>query len=143
MDMDRFKFRVAIKQQDGTYKLYRVDQVNYYLHGPEVTYVVPVPEGSSDRYIKVPITGDSTILMQCTGYRDKNDKLIFESDIGRHNKYPASWLFRIAYCDNGSYQAIPIGSGVIASDYCELDADWRKNFERIGSIYEEVPHAES
>lgn len=75
MNMDRFKFRVAIKQEDGTCTRHEcvktIIEWGIYIRcrysTPNKTHVIDVD-------------GVNVILEQCTGQPDENKKLIFEND---------------------------------------------------------------
>lgn len=89
MNTDRFKLRVAIRQEDGSYKLFPVTCICYQPNGDiTVDYKDPALPYGGD----VKIDGENAILEQCTGLTDKNGKLIFEGDVVRYYRSTAMGL---------------------------------------------------
>ncbi len=76
--MDRFKFRVAIKQPDGTYKRYPVEDM-LFCNPISAVYRDGSKEFPYGRDVE--IDGDKAILEQCTGSPDKNKELIYDGHI--------------------------------------------------------------
>lgn len=105
--------------------------VRYGFSGREKYYVVP--NYASDLYaLKI----DPSTICQCTGLKDKNDKLIWENDIcDRKEQYPeiveyrdGDWTLDYSYVSHKERGAC----------YCNLGfyAEERKCVEVIGNIFD-------
>ena len=132
---DRFKFRVWLKI---TNKMYNVHSLHI---GTNKAII-------SSRYGNVSVYIDkNSILMQSTGLKDKNGKLIYEGDLLKPfeeedervevvwDEEKARFGLMIQWTDpcywNGLYEETKTGR-----DYYELDDYCVEDFEVIGNIYE-------
>lgn len=110
MNMDRFKFRVwDIKNKRYGLSPYtrRIDDI--------ITVIEP------------PASNNQFIIEQCTGLKDKNDKLIYEGDI-LHGKYANGEDY---YCIVEWYQG-----KFVTHDERGLNMVWGNGLEIIGNIHE-------
>lgn len=130
---DRFKFRIWDKKLKkiakwGDNPYHNMEIMNY------ICVENPVTDWKHEDYI----------LMQCTGLKDKNGKLIYEGDIlgGIYNGY-------IEYCDECKCFQLKVKDyGCLA---CEGDLHWyelveaeeQNELEVIGNIYENKELLES
>lgn len=128
---DRFKFRWFDK---STKMMYEVISLNV-----EDDYAVVrgeyADEYTPDEEVKI----SDGILMQCTGLKDKNEKLIYEGDIIKYEEEESNWnLTQIGFRD-GQFCFI-INAGM-KEEYCESllndwNEEWQPDFEIVGNIYE-------
>lgn len=79
MNTERFNFRVAQKQTDGTYKRYNVTSLGWNARGMYVKTMIPAND--TINIVELYIDGDNAILEQCTGVKDHEKNLIYENDI--------------------------------------------------------------
>ena len=78
--MDRFKFRAWDKEENGMSKPFTIN---------ELALTTAIPKYVIDNYI----------IMQCTGLKDRNGKLIFEGDIARFTEGEAVGLvWEVVWC---------------------------------------------
>lgn len=126
---DRFKFRVwYMPEYDKPRMIYGAEKTYDYMYGePEII--------CADCFGSL-LDSKEYILMQCTGLKDSNGRLIYEGDIlgGTYgNLY-------IHYCDNcKQFQLKANDYGCMACEgdihWCELVED-ENEIEVIGNIYE-------
>lgn len=83
--LDRFKFRVWHKKRKKMYEVLHLHvEDDYSNDGPWVT-----AKGFNiitEQDIHIQIQPKDCLIMQCTGLKDRNDKLIFEGDLLKDNK---------------------------------------------------------
>ena len=122
---DRFRFRVwDIKRRAMLYDTY---YENMYLNIDE-GYLYK-EDGPSNMPYTTSID-DDYILMQCTGLKDKNGKLIYEGDILRREEN--GWCARV-WWDNDS---IGFRAGLPSMPGWFISPDYFRCNENIGNIYE-------
>ena len=94
MNTDRFNFRIALKQADGSYKRYKALCIGRDARGLYAR--CSIPHNDKEFYLHdIVIDGENAILEQCTGLKDKNGNLIYESDIVQYDgKETGIVLFR-------------------------------------------------
>ena len=85
MNTDRFKFRAWLIQEKRI-----VDVLDFKIQDDGFILIKYKNTYTKQAYIP------PEHLMQCTGLRDKNERLIFEGDIVKHYNYPLS---KIVFCD--------------------------------------------
>ena len=140
---DRFKFRVWDKENKCL--RYPTRYSNFAIVNGTVVKIESYPTANS-AYLgkRIAWEFDDAVLMQCTGLKDKNGKLIYEGDIlgGIYHGY-------IEYCkDCKCFQLFVKDYGCLA---CEDDLHWYElveaeelnELEVIGNIYENKELLES
>lgn len=118
---NRFKFRIFLKAHNQMCNVHT-------LHTGTNKVIISTRYGNSSVQIN-----DYNILMQCTGLKDKNDKLIYECDIVKdeHNAlHYVKWVY-------DSWQLFPCTQNNYTK--CIVDDD----IEVIGNIYENKELLES
>ena len=130
---DRFKFRVWLKD---TNKMYNVHS----LHIGTNKAIISSRYGNVSIYIN-----KNSILMQCTGLKDKNDKFIYEGDIvqttfGDNSKiiFYVIWSNENALFNGKIIKKIKTNAFCINEDYLYylLANNIDEKTEVIGNIYE-------
>ena len=114
---DRFKFRVWNKEQQKLYFWEDLEKSK----GDNSFYWCMLQAQNDEK---------NNILMQCTGLKDKNGKLIYEGDILQENwhKYILEW-------GNGAYVIKDIKTG---TSYMFTSGLCIEKSEVIGNIYEKT-----
>lgn len=117
---DRFKFRFWDKETQTMQKIPMV----------ELRHRITLDKIFAD---------DRVIFMQCTGLKDKNDKLIYEGDIVKNNQ---NSLYSVEF-EEFEHQTKFCLKRVENPDYYPHISTWQgigykdqKNYEVIGNIYE-------
>lgn len=140
---NRFKFRVFISDKENSKNsLTRMFKVHSLHTG---TNKVIITSSHGNYSIKL----ENNVLMQCTGLRDKNGRLIYEGDIVRFkdcndilviNYQEEMACFAPQFYCNGEY-----GDRLWFDDYDSSECQFHKsnNFEIIGNIYENKELLES
>lgn len=122
---DRFKFRVWLKNENRYGYL-----LNLFNCGSNSQYEVEEYDEQGNHYTVY--SADEVILQQCTGLRDKNDKLIYEGDIIINPD--DSERYAIIEWDNNECRHI---INVQTENWCcDFSNYWSKELEVVGNIYE-------
>lgn len=121
---DRFKFRCWNKKTNEMFLVYSFDK-NFIQATND--FVVP-----SIRRFNI----DDCILMQCTGLKDRNGKLIFEGDIVKFN-FDTDEIKAVVSWDGEELIGFYLNTTDYFKDKYLTDYDFYKNdYEVIGNIYE-------
>lgn len=128
---DRFKFRVFLKAHNQMCNVHT-------LHTGTNKVIISTRYGNSSVQIN-----EYNILMQCTGLKDKNGKLIYEGDI-LGGIYENLDIFYCKECMQFELHANGYGCMCCNGDihWCEVVEDNNK-LEVIGNIYENKSLLES
>lgn len=123
---NRFKFRAWDKTQNKMY------------HDVEMTYDYPCePRGAEASSFGCVLMDDDYIVMQCTGLKDKNGKLIYEGDIVNEMDFTYhKVVWEAEYC---RYLMISLNGNYLLDSTLESTTDGMSNhrIEVIGNIYED------
>lgn len=145
---DRFKFRVWDKENKCLH--YPTRYSNFAIVNGTVVKIESYPTANS-AYLgkRIAWEFDDAVIMQCTGLKDKNGKLIYEGDVVRfkdcNDIFVINYQKEMAcfapqfYC-NGKY-----GGRLWFDDYDSFECQFYKsnNFEVIGNRYENKELLES
>lgn len=128
---DRFKFRCYNKFQE---KMFNVKSMSY------INGIVQRIEVQDDDRILIFDEWlnniDNTVLMQSTGLKDKNGKLIYEGDIVEFN-FDTDEIKAVVSWDNKELIGFYLNTTDYFKDKYVTDYDFYKNdYEVIGNIYE-------
>lgn len=134
---NRFKFRIFIKNEpnpkyNGMFKVHS-------LHLGTNKVIISSQHGN------VSVKLDSNkILMQSTGLKDKNGKLIYEGDIVKFNFDTDEIIAVVSWDDNEGQVGYYLNTTDYFKDKYVTDYDFYKNdYEVIGNIYENKELLES
>ena len=79
---------------------------------------------------------DNIVIMQCTGLKDKNGKLIYESDIVKYIDKAGKNQIGVINWREFCYFVNALGGDDEGNQDIELHPDYLQNIEVIGNIYE-------
>ena len=127
---DRFKFRVFIlDKKNSKNSLTGMFKVHSLHTGTNKAIITSL-------YGNCSIKLENNILMQCTGLKDKNGKLIFEGDVIRYYFDDDSEDFIVKYSEKDLAFITETLDGKYQNNFIDYDIIPTKEYEIIGNIFE-------
>jgi uncharacterized phage protein (TIGR01671 family) len=139
---DRFKFRVWDKENKCL--LYPIRYSNFAIVNGTVVKIESYPTANS-AYLgkRIAWEFDNAVIMQCTGLKDKNGKLIYEGDIFKYKDEVYGLCIGKIEWDNAHYEFQYYTGEKYGWFSHILCLKHIKNIEVIGNIYENKELLES
>lgn len=134
MTNDRFRFRAWLKNDKVM-----VDKVMQITDNPNTQYIkFDKIKNWKGNYLNNPTFAslNDVELMQCLGLKDKNGKLIYESDIVKYIDYAGRNQIGVINWWEFCYFANALGGDDEGNQDIELHPDYLKDIEVVGNIYE-------